>query len=212
MRLVNPAVCITLNIAEPAKPATTFAPRNVVACWASDRSSEIVLAALVLGTRAYIGPHRAFIDGYFAPPASRSWASDEELRALNRLAEHIPPGAVTAANPWNGATYLYITSGRRLLIPTEKSLTPGDRTLLAAQLDRVGTSPAGCDAARRQRVEYAITGGMPFSAAGPRRLARYRGIDQVGGSPAFHLVAEDGPYRLYARVQCAVRSRDAGSR
>ncbi len=172
--------------------------------WAPVATTGVVLAALVLGTQAYVGPHRDFIDGYFAPSPSRSWASDEELLALNRLARHIPPGAVTAANPWNGATYLYVTSGRRLLVPTEKSLTPGDRTLLAAQLDRAGTSTDVCDAARRQRVEYAITGGEPFSSAGAGRLAQYRGIDQVGESPAFDLVAEEGPYRLYAMVQCAV--------
>ncbi|HYO20508.1 MAG TPA: DUF6541 family protein, partial [Dermatophilaceae bacterium] len=144
--------------------------------WAPVATTGVVLAALVLGTQAYVGPHRGFIDGYFAPSPARSWASDEELLALNRLARHIPPGAVTAANPWNGATYLYVTSGRRLLVPTEKSLTPGDRTLLAAQLDRAGTSPDVCDAARRQRVEYAITGGKPFSSAGAGRLANYRGI------------------------------------
>ena len=176
--------------------------------WAPVATTTVVLAALVLVTRGYVGAHRDFVDGYFSPPASRSWASDGELRALNRMARHIPPGAVTAANPWNGATYLYITSGRRLLVPTEKALTPGDRTLLAAQLDRAGTSPEVCDAARRQHVEYAITGGQPFAAAGARRLAQYRGIDRVGQSSAFHLVAEEGPYHLYVLTQCAGDPRE----
>lgn len=162
-----------------------------------------VLTALVLGTGAYIGPHRDFLQGYFTPSPARSWASDDELRALNHLARYIPPGAVTAANPWNGATYLYVTSGRRLLIPTEKALTRGDRTLLAAQLDRVGTSVEVCEAARRQGVEYAITGGQPFATVGARRLAQYRGIDKVGDSSAFVPIAKEGPYRLYALADCA---------
>jgi hypothetical protein len=162
-----------------------------------------VVVVFLFVTHGYVYPHRAFLTEYYHPDAAHSWASDDELRALRTLAEHIPPGAVTAANAWNGGTYLYVVSGRPLLVPTEKALFAGDRTLLAARLDRVGSSPEVCAAARRQRVEFAIVGGQPFAWAGARRVAMYRGIDRVGSSPAFTEVARAGPYTLYRLTSCA---------
>jgi hypothetical protein len=163
-----------------------------------------VSVALVLGTHGYVQEHRDFLRGYFFPGKARSWASDAELRALRELSARIPPEALTAANPWSGGTYLYIVSGRRLLIPTEKALRPGDRELLAAELDRAGTDPDVCAAARRQNVQYAITGGIPF-LWGEDRVDLYRGIDSVGASDAFTKVATAGPYTLYRLTGCAAR-------
>jgi phosphoribosylamine-glycine ligase len=94
-------------------------------------------------------------------------------------------------------------SGRRLLVPTEKALSAGDRTLLAARLDQAGSSPEVCAAARRQHVDYAIVGGEPFAWAGAKRVAKYRGIDRVGSSAAFTEVAHSAPYTLYRLTSCA---------
>jgi hypothetical protein len=163
----------------------------------------VVLAAFVLGTRGYVAAHRTFLDPYYHPDVAHSWASDQELKSLRALATHIPAGAVTAANAWNGGTYLYVVSGKPLLVPTEKALSAGDRTLLAARLDQAGSSPEVCAAARRQHVEYAIVGGQPFAWAGAKRVAKYRGIDNVGSSPAFTEVARSAPYTLYRLSSCA---------
>lgn len=171
--------------------------------WGPLIATTAVVAAFAVGTMGYVGAHRDFLRGYFFPGTARSWASDEELRALHTLAAHIPPDSLTAANPWNGGTYLYVVSGRRLLVPTEKSLVPGDRELLAARLDKAGTDPKVCEAARRQHVEYAITGGVPFLWAGERRVALYSGIDDVTTSKAFTKVATAGPYTLYRLTRCA---------
>jgi hypothetical protein len=154
-------------------------------------------------THGYAYAHQAFLRGYYHPSVAKSWASDDELRALRALSTHIPDGAFTAANAWNGGTYLYVVSGKPLLVPTEKALFAGDRTLLAARLDRVGTDPEVCAAARRQHVEYALTGGKPFAWAGARRVALYAGIDRVGSSAAFTQVASAGPYTLYRLTTCA---------
>lgn len=159
-------------------------------------------AVFVLVTGGYAGEHRGILDRYFHSTPRRTFASDSDLAALRRLAPLIPHDAVVAANPWNGATYLYLVSGRRLLLPTEKSLSLGDRTLLASRLDDAGRSPAVCAAARRQHVRYAITGGSPFSV-NPKTLERYAGIDDVGSSSAFRQVGEAGPYRLYELTRCA---------
>jgi hypothetical protein len=161
------------------------------------------VAVFLVVTQGYVSAHRSFLRGYYHPDPAHSWASDSELRALRDLSTHIPPGAVTAANAWNGGTYLYIVSGKPLLVPTEKALFEGDRTLLAARLNEAGTSPEVCAAARRQHVEYAITGGRPFAWAGATRVALYRGIDAVGSSRAFTEVARSGPYTLYRLTSCA---------
>ena len=163
----------------------------------------LVVGLFVVGTAGYARVHRDFLDSYYHPDSAHSWASDTELRALRTLSGHIPPGAVTAANAWNGGTYLYVVSGRPLLVPTEKALFAGDRTLLAERLDQAGTSPEVCAAARRQHVAYAIVGGRPFAWAGAKRVALYRGIDGVGTSPAFTKVATAGPYTLYRLTRCA---------
>ena len=166
-------------------------------------ATGLVLAAFLVLTQGYVRQHQNFLHGYYHPSAARSWASDDELRALRQLSTHIPDGAVTAANAWNGGTYLYIVSGKPLMVPTEKALFAGDRTLLAARLDQAGTSPEVCAAARRQGVEYALTGGQPFLWAGPQRVALYAGIDRVGSSSAFTKVATAAPYTLYKLTTCA---------
>ncbi|GAA3717738.1 hypothetical protein GCM10022399_37870 [Terrabacter ginsenosidimutans] len=162
----------------------------------------VALGILVLDAGTQLGAHRHILHRYFHPQPADSWASAAELRSLNELATRLPPKAVVAANPWNGGTYLYVVSGRKLLVPTEKTNTPGDRQLLAASLDRVDTDPQVCAAAMRQQVTYAITGGQPFSWAG-NRVEQYAGIDDVGSSPGWRRVAAAAPYTLYERVGCA---------
>jgi hypothetical protein len=142
------------------------------------------------------------IDRYWHPSVYRSWASAGELAALRELARHIGPDDVTAANPWNGATYLYLVSGRQLLIPSEKVRGVDERPLLADRLDEVGTDPAVCAAARREPLRFAITGGRPFSSGGTD-WKTYPGIDAVPRSPAFTRVATAGPYTLWRLTACA---------
>lgn len=162
----------------------------------------VVLGAICLNAGSQLDAHRHILHRYFHPKPADSWVTDEELQALRQLSTRLPEEAVVAANPWNGGTYLYVVSGRQLLIPTEKTNTPGDRQLLATSLDRVGTDPEVCAAAERQGVTHAITGGQPFSWAG-NRVEQYSGIDGVGSSAAWRQVATSAPFTLYERVGCA---------
>jgi hypothetical protein len=165
--------------------------------------AAVVLPVLfvLLTAGGYVREHRDILATYFDPPASGSWASTEELRALRTLSSKVEPGAVVAANPWNGGSYLYLVSGRRMLFPTEKSLDSPDRQLMARRLDEAAESPRVCAAARRQEVRYALTGGTP--AGKGKGYARFKGVDNVGGSSAFRELAAAGPYRLYELVHCA---------
>ena len=121
--------------------------------------------------------------------------------ALRALSAKVERGAVVAANPWDGASYLYLVSGRRMLFPTEKALNSPDRVLMAKYLDDVGRSPQVCAAARRQHVRYAITGGTPYGTG--TGYTHFGGVDRVGHSSAFRKVAVAEPFRLYQLVRCA---------
>lgn len=184
-----------------ALPLRRFAQADVAS--AQLITGGLVIITFVGATRLYTYPHRRIITQFFHPTNDDAWwAKPSELEALYRIGTRLPAHAVVAANPWNGGTYLYIVSGRRLLIPTEKATSPGDRELLARKLNRVGTDPAVCAAARRQQVDWAITGGTPFWWAN-KRSNDYPGIDSVGTSSAWQKVMTEPPYTLYKRVSCA---------
>lgn len=165
-------------------------------------ATAAVLAVLLAATGGYLPSHRKVLHLNFHPKLRDSWVTNAELRSLRALSQYLPADAVVAANPWNGGTYLYVVSGRRLLIPTEKANFPGDRALLASRLNEVGQIPAVCAAARRQNVKWAITGGIPFSWAHGREK-QYAGIDSVGSSPAWQVVVRHGDYTLYHLTACA---------
>lgn len=169
-------------------------------------------AVLVLGlvTLVHVSAHQQVLRPYFHPTAARSWVSDGELRALRELSTSLPDDAVVAANPWTGATYLYVVSGRRLLVPTEKTNYPGDVALLSLRLRDVGTDSAVCAAAARHHVEWAITGGQPAHPVTAKVLSAYRGVDGIRSSSAWRPVRTEGPYTLYRRSSCAGLSAAAG--
>ncbi|MBE3076628.1 MAG: hypothetical protein IMZ75_17140 [Actinobacteria bacterium] len=196
--VVLPAtLLVTVALATGARLLQTRTP---LPRWASAVAMPLLF---LVATGGYVTAHRNVLNPFFHPVPSSSWASNAELRALHRLARYVPPDAVVAENAWNGGSYMYVVSGRHMLFPTEKAREPGDRMLLALRLDDVGTSPEVCAAARRQHVQFAITGGRPFAWARKRGTTEYAGVDAVGSSNAFRKVARDDPYTLYQMVKCA---------
>lgn len=166
-------------------------------------SAAVLTAALIVGTGGYRHTKFDKMDDQFFPKSELSWASPAELRSLQALARRVPEGAVVAADPWNGATYMYVVSGRRLLWPTEKTNNNADRQLLGLKLNTIGKDPAVCAAAQRQGVEYAITGGQFFAWAEPEDLQQYVGVNKVATSPAWEPIATEKPYTLYRLTHCA---------
>ena len=166
-------------------------------------ATTVVALAFAAATAGVdIGASRHSLREYFSPPPEESWASESDLVALKALGAKVPPGAVVAANPWRGGSYLYLTSDRRMLFPTEKAWAPGDRELLGADLDRAAKDPEVCAAARRQNVQYVLVGGssMTDSRAQERR---YAGVDHVGNAHSgFSLVDRAGDYALYRLDAC----------
>jgi hypothetical protein len=204
VNVIPAALLLTAGLVTAATALTAAAHAlRLRSAWLPALATALTLIAFVAATRGGVGAHRQSINYYFHPTQAGSWATPKELMSLRALARHIPADAVVAANPWNGGTYLYVVSGRRLLIPTEKALSPGDRTLIASSLDQAGTDPAVCAAVRRQHVTYAITGGDAFHWAAPEDERAYAGIDAVGRSSAFTKVSASAPYTLYRLTSCA---------
>lgn len=168
-------------------------------------TAGVLLAAVTVPPVAWAGTKVSWLRPYFHPGVARSWASVTEQDGLRALAAHIPPGAVTAENPWNGGSYLYIVSGRRLLWPTEKANTTPDRMLLGQRLDAAATDPAVCRAAQADGVQYALTGGVPFLWAKAEELQDYAGVDAIasGTAPGWSRVAQAGGYTLWKLTRCA---------
>ncbi|MGN6610888.1 MAG: DUF6541 family protein [Angustibacter sp.] len=174
--------------------------RPLTVTWGATLTLPAVFLLLTAG--GYVRTHLAFDERYFDPSVDRTWASPEELDALRQFAHDIPPGTLVAANPWNGGTYLYPVSGRRLLVPTEKSPLDADRRLLAEHLADAATVPGVCAAADRLHVRFAITGGRPWSKLTNHQWEQYPGFDGVAQSPAFRQVATQAPYTLYELTGC----------
>ena len=164
----------------------------------------VLIAVVVVPTHAWVASKVAWLRPYFHPHSARSWASPRELKALHAMAAVIPRGVDVAANPWNGATYLWVVGDRTMLYPTEKVNNTPDRQLLGLKLNQVGVDPEVCVAARRLHVDYAITGGRPFLWALSSDLAGYVGIDALPKShSAFVKQGVYGPYTLWRRTGCA---------
>ena len=199
--MVLPAV---LALTAALRWSSTAVARVVPARPAFAAAGALALVVLVTGG-GYVGAHQTALRPFFHPTPERTWASPADLRALRALSHDVTGRSVVAANPWNGGTYMYVVSGRRLLFPTEKSIDSPDRALLARSLDEAGRSARVCAAARRQHVRYAMTGGTLFAGMGPG-YRRYPGVDGVGSSRAFRHVATAGDFRLYKLVSCRGRA------
>jgi len=132
------------------------------------------------------------------------WVTPSEIRALEELAKYVPDDAVVAANPWRGGSFLYEVARVRTAFPTEKSVTGETATLLASDLDAVGSNRAVCDLVNELDVRFVLTGGSPQRDATDEQLANFHGVDWVGLRSSFVEVSSAGPYTLWRVPPCRV--------
>lgn len=202
------ALAVVAALLAPGRLAPRLVPRlgtRELRPWAVEAGvAALLVVALVVPVEAWAARDVRYLRGYFAPKLpERSWASPEELRALRELAAHLPQGAVVAADPWKGGTYMYVVGGARMLWPTEKTNTTPQRRLLGLRLDEVGSDPAVCAAALGSGVTHALTGGQAFLWGEERSRTQFAGVERVADSPAWREVARSGPYVLFERIACA---------
>ena len=89
-----------------------------------------------------------------------------------------------------------------MLFPTEKARDVPDRRLIGAILNRVQAMPDVCQAVRRQRVDFVLTGGDMHVWGRLDHAKDYAGIDAIATSADFPVVATAGPYTLRSVPSC----------
>ncbi len=202
LMVVPAALLATAALAAAVEGVRSLAARRRRRMGAAAATAVVCAAYLVVSLGGDVRAHQGLLDNYFDENAKSAWVTDDELDALRAIGRLLPADAVVAANPWNGGSYLYLVSGRRLLFPSEKAMTEGDLELLGRRLDDIGTDPKVCAAARRHDVTFVMTGGQPSDSTA-RRQRMYAGLETVSLSPAFEYVGGSGPYRLFRVTACA---------
>ena len=171
----------------------------------------LVAVTVVVALRGGIPVHRDLLDGTYREESPEySWVLPQEYAALAQLAGFVPAGAVVAANPYRGGMFLYVAGGVEVLYPTENSLQLPDRRLLGTSIQGIENVPAVCAAARRQRVDYVLTGGDMHIWGVLDHTAEYAGVDATANTPAFEAVAHAGPYTLRRVPTCTAGTGSGG--
>jgi hypothetical protein len=199
--VVPAAVLATATLA-----AATAGLQRLVARWrplgATAATAAVAAAYLLVSLGGSTPAHQKLLEPFFKEKADYAWADRSELAALREIGRQLPSDAVVAANPYNGGSYLYLASGRRVLYTSEKTMSDGDLRLIGRRADDIGSDPEVCAAMRRQGVTHVLTGGTT-STFGPNRDRRYAGLAGVSLSPDFEYVTQAGPFRLFRVVGCA---------
>lgn len=136
---------------------------------------------------------------YATTPAAGLLTPDETA-LLNRLTDHVEPGAVIAGLPSSGAALAYAYSGRDVLQPHILTTHGADVDIVNAGLKSAKEFPWVCDSVRKLNVRYlldfgtrTVTGTMPG----------YGGLLDVSSSPALELIDHEGDAaKLYKVTAC----------
>ena len=131
------------------------------------------------------------------------WATPEERVALREVAAELPEGAVVAADPFRGGTFLALDREVTLLFPVADP-PPGAipaASLLAASLNTAPEDPAVCRAVAESGLTHVPREGLPSGRTPARhdlrgyRPGRHRG---TGFTPMSH----HGVYTLWVVDGC----------
>ncbi|QEW02473.1 DUF6541 family protein [Microbacterium lushaniae] len=125
--------------------------------------------------------------------------SQDERTLLERLDEHVPPGAVVAGNPWTGTSLAYALADRPVLTPHLLSYEDERLRQLGATL---GASTAGddtCELAREFGVRFVLEFGPEEVHGG---YHSYAGYEDLSESASMELRDQVGDARLYELVGC----------
>jgi len=127
--------------------------------------------------------------------------STDEMALLQRLDEHVPPGAVIAGNPYTGAGLAYAIGGREVLMPHILVDVSDDMAAVNDHLAEAETMPAVCDAVERLGVGFVLDFGDREVHGGEHPLA---GLEDLQDSGSVRLVDSQGDARLYEVTACGL--------
>lgn len=138
-----------------------------------------------------------------AEPNSLAQIDAQELALIHRLPDYTTTNDVIANNPYNGSALAMALADQQMLFPySSQGDLNEDLYTLRFWLNRVGSDPEVCAAAKRQGVSYLLDFGTDYIPAfnDPRSL--YPGITLAADSEAFTLVATEGHAKLYKLTTC----------
>ena len=142
------------------------------------------------------------VDHYYHPQTkARRFVNSTQIASLEKLARHIPRGAVVAGVPANGSALLYAVADRPVLFNTLSPLKDPDHVTIGRYLDQVSTRPEVCAALKRTNVRYAVTGKWTFWAEKINHEDTV-GMVRLAGRPGFTKIASAGGYNLYRITAC----------
>lgn len=127
--------------------------------------------------------------------------SEDEYNLLNRLDEHVEPGATVVVNPWHGGGLVYAIADRE---PTTPYMVPHWSPAvkeLNENLENVATDPAVCDAVRQEKAEYVLVLD-PKNISEIALAENYEGLDEIPERQGFELVDREGDAGLYKITAC----------
>ncbi|MFQ4147192.1 DUF6541 family protein [Arthrobacter sp. LAPM80] len=132
--------------------------------------------------------------------ATAGLLSTAETALLNRLDQHVEPGAVIVGLPSSGAALAYAFSGRNVLQPHILTTHGEDVDIVNAGLKSAGEFPWVCDSVRRLNIKYVldfgtrtVTGTMPG----------YGGVMDLAPSKTLELVDHEGTQaKLFKVTAC----------
>lgn len=134
----------------------------------------------------------------YKPTEAAGLLTPDETALLNRIGDHVEPGAVIAGLPSSGAALAYAFSGREVMQPHILTTHGDDVDIVNAGLKSAADFPWICDPVRALNVKYVldfgtrtVTGTMPG----------YGGILDLSESPALELVDQQGEDAKLFRVR-----------
>lgn len=176
------------------KMASRTAPRGVAVVAAALAAAGTV--AVLMGP---VVPVTAFVNASYRITADSPLVSADEYALLERLDEHVPPGAAVAGSAWTGAGLAYALADRRVVMPHTLMEMSSD---VDAINDGLATATAGsptCAALRRHDVGFVLDFGEHEILPGRHD---YPGLDGLASSPAVQLIDSQGDARLYRIIAC----------
>lgn len=166
-----------------------------------------VLSALVVAVLAtFVGPTSHYVAGassVYELNAQSDLLTPDERALLERVADHVPPGAVIADNPWNGSSLAYAYSGRRVLTAHLFAGADPVRSLIDERLKFDAAGLEVCDALRLKGVQFVLDFGDQYLIDLDGAMD-FPGVTDIGTAPGFELVDSQGSHaKLYRITSCA---------
>ncbi|WP_316668452.1 DUF6541 family protein [uncultured Propionibacterium sp.] len=125
----------------------------------------------------------------------------QELALIERLPDLLPPGAVVATTPYNGASMAYALENVTTTTTHITYTWTADITVINKHLDEVATDPEVCTALNDLGVDYALDFGRREVNHGAL-ASKYPGFSSLAHSPGFEVVAREGHAVLYRITGC----------